>query len=309
MTMTKGRIDRAGEIHFSDANLHIWEEPGRHVRVAGEWENKFKKEVFLRIAQQLRRLGWSCTVDPIDPRDVKHYGGDVARWAVERRRSCRKGDLQARLEVSGRTIKLEFWQDVQNVSNPNGGQYDFDKEQRMTYLQRLEMNRTRNRIRDYLCNVFADYAFKPCDPKMGLLGVTAEEKAAHDRRDSCHYVSALDHAHIHPGNDRALDGGAIAHGSQVWALDFKGRIVTGTAYYSLNNNWQIVTGKYGLLYAHTGQIFTRRPDDLRAKRNEGERKRRLEQELHKAVKSMRFERAVTLRDILFPDAKAVELGD
>jgi hypothetical protein len=268
----------------------------------GAWEKEFKRDVFIRIAQQLRRLGWTCTVPAIDPRDVKSYGGNVARWAVERRRVCSKGDLRGELSASGRCIEFKMWQDVQNVSNPNGGKYDFDKEPRMTYLQRLEMERTRRRICEYLCNVFTGYAFEDArTPKIGLFGVTAEAYAAHSRRTSGHYKATLDRAEISmTSNARACDGGTIEHGSQVWAIDYTGRIVTGTAYYSLNNNWHIVTGKYGLLSTHTGRIFTKQPENLRMKRNADQRRKRLEQELAKAVGRMDFERAAVLRDVAFP---------
>lgn len=309
--MTKGRIEREGAVRFSDGKLFVWEEGIGEARAKGgvkgadEWESRFKGEVFTRVVQQLNRLGWACTVDPIDPHDVKHYGGKVARWAKERRRSCRKGDMQAELSISGRCIELQFWQDVQNVSNPNGGKYDFDKEARMTYLQRLEMNRTRNRIRDYLCNVFTGYTFEPRDPSIGPMGVTAEEMAAHRRRTSGHYVPELDRARIHSRNDHAADGGTIFHGAKVWVLDSKGRIVTGTAYYDLNSTWQIVTGRYGLFHAQTGKIFTRQPENLRIKRNASDRRKRLEREMQKAIERMNFERAATLRDILFPNAPAL----
>ena len=311
MAMTHGRIERTGTVHFHDASLSVWEEGLGAARRAGgakgedDWERAFKREVFARIVQQLNRLGWNCTVSPIDPRDIKQYGGTVARWAVERRRTCRKGDLQGELCVSGRHIEFKMWQDVQNVENPNGGQYDFDKESRMTYLQRLEMNRTRNRLRNYLCNIFIGYTFQPAQPHIGLTGFTAEQMATHRRQKTGHYVPELDHAQIYGGNDRAADGGTIVHGAKVWALDYKGRIVTGTAYYSLNNNWQIVTGRYGLMSTHTGKIFTRQPENLRIKRNANERRKRLEGELQKAIEKMNFERASTLRDILFPGAPAL----
>jgi hypothetical protein len=304
MALTKGPIQREGVVRFHDAQMSIWEDPKGQTPIRDEWEKKFKRDVFLRIAQQLRRLGWECTTPPIDPRDVKHYGGNVARWAAERHRNCSKGDLQGELSVSGRCIEFKMWQDVQNIDNPNGGKYDFDKAERMTYVQRLEMERTRRRIRDYLCNVFTGYEFEPeRHPKMGLLGLTAEEKAAHDRRTSGHYRPELDRAQISmPSNARAADGGTIEHGSKVWALDRKGRVIVGTAYYDLNSSWQVVTGRYGLERVSAHEIFTKRPDNLRMKRNGRARRKRLEGELNKAVEKMNFERAATLRDILFPGA-------
>lgn len=296
--LTKGRIERAGSVRFHDASLYISEEGISAARAAGgwaeakAWERQFKRDVFARIIQQLKRLVW--TVGPWS--DADKY-----KAIALSHRTCAKGDLQAELSVSGRCIKLEFWQDVQNVENPNGGKYDFNKEHRMTYLQRLEMERTRRRIRDYLCNVFTGYEFDPPTPMLGPNGMTAVGYAAYRRRTTGHYVPELDRARISmESNARAADGGTIEHGAKVWALDHKGRVITGTAYYDLNNNWDIVTGRYGLTVCHTGKIFTRMPENLRLKRNASERRKRLESELQKAITAMDFERAAILRDITFP---------
>lgn len=295
-------IPREGVVSFHDASVSIWEDsipspsgPGGF-NARDEWEKRFKREVFARIVQTLNRIGWTCVVPPDY---IKQYGDAFARD----RRECHKGDLKGFLDVSGRAIKFEMWQGINCPTRPDhGGRYESDKEACMPYPLRLEMERTRRRIRDYLCNVFTYYTFKPRDPKVGLMGATAEEKAAHDRRTSCHYKPHLDYAEISmPSNAVARDGGTIEHGGRVWVLDNKGRVITGTAYYSLNNRWQIVTGRYGLTYAGTESIFTSPPKGLRVKRNTRERRKRLEGLLAAAVKAMDFDRAKVLKAILWPE--------
>lgn len=303
MTLTpKGKIQRDGRVNFGDASLNVWEEGISAARAAGgyagekAWELAFKRQVFARIVQTLNRLGWTCTV----PQDyVKKY----SRSFAENRRECSKGDLKGWLDLSGRHIEFKMWQGINTPTRPDhGGRYESNKEACMPYLLRLEMERTRRRIRDYLCSVFAGYEFEPPRyPAMGLMGLTAEEKARHDRQTSGHYKPALDRAEISmASNARARDGGTIEHGARVWALDHKGRVITGTAYYSLNNRWQIVTGRYGLTHEGTESIFTKPPENLRVKRNERERRRRLESELAKAVRAMDFRRAEVLKGILWP---------
>lgn len=298
MTRTIGRIDREGTISFHDASISIWEDsiPSANsidgFKKRDAWELAFKRQVFARVVQTLNRLGW--TVGPWD--QTEQY-----KCIALSHRTCRKGDLHGELSVGGRVVEFKMWQDVTPSDNPNGGRYDFNKEERMPYVLRLEMERTRRRIRDYLCNVFTGYTFKEPAPVLGLMGVTAVEKAKHDRMTTGHYRPALDRAEISmKSNAIARDGGIIEHGSKVWALDRKGRIITGTAYYSLNNNWQIVTGRYGLTYCHTGEIFTQPPENLRVKRNQREGRKRLEQEMQKAVKAMDFKRAEVIKRVLFP---------
>jgi hypothetical protein len=300
-------IARAGTVTFHDSSLNIYEEGISAARAGGghagvkTWERQFKRDVFGRIVQTLNRLGWTCTMPAISAHDIKHYGGNVARWSAESKRDCVKGDLKAHLDISGRCIKLEMWQDVTPSENRNGGRYDFDKAARMPYLLRIEMERTRRRIRDYLCNVFVGYVFKPSDPKIGFNGVTALEFAAHGRRTSGHYVPALDRASIsNSGQDKSGDGYPLENGTPVYAIDYYGRVVTGVAFYSLNGNWQVITGRYDLIHVWHKQIFVKSPGNVQARRNASQRRKRLESEMSKAVTAMKFERAAQLRDILFP---------
>lgn len=301
-------IEREGTITFGDACLNIYEEGISAARAVGgyagekAWERKFKREVFARIVQTLNRLGWTCAMPPIDPHSVKHYGGDVARWSAERHRNCHKGDLKGELEISGRCIKFEMFQNVNAPDRPDhDGRYQSNKEQHMPYLLRLEMERARRRIRAYLCNVFTGYVFKEPAPKLGFNGVTALEYAAHDRRDSCHYVPALDRARIsNGGQDKSADGYQLDNGTPVYAIDYHGRVVSGTAFYRLNGNWQVVTGRYSLIYVWHNQLYVKSPGNVRVKRNADRRRKRLEGEMAAAVKAMKFERAAQLRDILFP---------
>ncbi|WP_227461690.1 UvrB/UvrC motif-containing protein [Cupriavidus pauculus] len=299
MAQTNGRVDRTGVVNFSDARLSVWEDPRSQVQVMGDWETIFKKQVFIRIAQKLRQIGWTVEMNPIDPLDVERYGGKVSRWAQERRRICRKGDLHGELEISGRCIQLEFWQDAQNVSNPNGGRYDSDKEDRMTYLQRLELNRTRNRIRDYLCAVFTGYTHKPTERKLGFAGLTALEYVDKRIKGSGHYRPELGHAQIY-GKPKTADGTELHHGSYVYGFDRKGRPFCGTAFYDLNSRWVVVTGRYDVQYVDGSELYTSVPQNLKVKRNDSLRRKHLERALQVAVEKMDFERAAKVRDVLFP---------
>lgn len=287
-------MDRNGTIRFGDASISIMEDPNEDVM--GPWQRQFKKDVFKRIIQQLNRLGWTCVVPPDM---IEQYSLDFARD----HRDCRKGDLEGFLDLSGRCLKFDMWQNVANVENPNGGRYDSNKEERMPYLLRLEMERTRRRLRTYLCNVFSGYEFVDGrHEKRGPGHLTALEWVDAANRSSGHYVPELGHARIGMDcNARSGDGGTIRHGEKVYAIGYDDRIVTGTAYYNLNNMWWVVTGKYDVLNVHSGAIYLQSPGDLRRKRNERRRRKRLEQDLSKAIKAMDFMRAHTLKQVLFPE--------
>lgn len=297
------QINRSGTVTFGDASINIWEDPKRTSTAQwNEWEKLFRKQVFKRFIQQLNRLGWTVT----EWDEAEYY-----RCIAHDRRTCKKGDLQGKLRLSGRTIQFEMWQDVANVSNPNGGRYDFDKEQRMPYLIHLEMQRTRNRLRNYLCNVFAGYDFKDNSPNTKQPGpgsLTATDWVHREIRSCWHYVEELGHARIGMAcNARSAEGETITHGARVYTLDSKGRIVTGTAYYNLNSSWYVVTGKYGVMCSQASEIYLHNPGCLRVKRNERQRRQRLESELAKAIKAMDFKRAQVLKEVLFPDDQPLYL--
>lgn len=291
-------IERRGTVRFGDASITIMEDSGG--MVLAPWQKQFKKDVFKRVVQQLNRLGWKCIVPPDM---IEQYSLSFARD----HRYCRKGDLQGFLDLSGRCLQFMMWQDVANVENPNGGRFESNKEERMPYRLWLEMERTRRRLRTYLCNVFSGYEFasKRNDgrsEKRGPGHLTALEWVDGANRSSGHYVPELGHAHISmDSNARSADGGTISHGDKVYAIGYDDRIVTGTAYYNLNNMWWVVTGKYDVLNVHSGAIYLESPGDLRRKRNERRRRKRLEQELTKAIKAMDFMRAHTLKQVLFPE--------
>lgn len=296
------QIDRKGSVRFGDASLSVWEEGLITARNNGgyksgkEWETKFKKDVFLRIVQQLNRLGWTCVV----PEEmIEQCGVSYAR----NHRYCTKGDLQADLSLHGRCIELEMFQNVNAPDRPDrGGRYQSNKEDHMPYVMRLEMERTRRTISGYLCNVFSGYEFDT--DKKGIrekpLSKTAIEQIHDHYAESWHFKGDISNYEIHQGNKKTADGELLNHGQRVWFFDRKGRVCTGIAYYNINNMWWVVTGKYDYRNLCCSELFTSIPDNFRIRRNASLRRKRLESELSKSIKEMNFERAALLRDFIFP---------
>lgn len=324
MKLPKGQIARAGRVSFGDASVSVCEEGISAARATGghegvkAWELQFKREVFTRVVQTLRHIGWDCAMPPIDPHSVKHYGGDVARWSAQRKRDCSKGDLKGELEISGRSISFKMWQGVNTPTRPDhGGKYEHDLEGCMPYMLRIEMERTRRRIRNYLCNVFTDYTFDSKHRSIynKPMQFTAIERIHQHYAESCHFKGdwALQlEKYSSPGmvgcfnsNRKSNDNVLLEHGQRVWFADYQGRICEGTAFYNINNMWWVVTGRYD--YANKGcfEIYAKCPDNPRVKRNARQRRKKLESLLSKATAAMHFERAAKLRDILFQKNDAV----
>lgn len=312
-------IAREGSIRFHDASLFVSEEGIAAARAAGghkavdAWELKFKREVFARIIQTLNRLGWTCTMPAIKEHDVKHYGGVIARRSAERERFCTKGDLKGDLRICGRSIEFKMFQSVNCPTRPDHeGRYESNKEACMPYVLRLEMQRTRNRIRDYLCNVFDGYAFTPpriSSPNPDPLAYFNDSwDGEYEKKRGGHRFKRgadgwPDHSEVKERARTDGDGAQMNHGDVRWTRDHKGRLLRGRIYGGINEQWMIVYGPghrdYAQVY-HTA-LFTYRPGQTPAKHvPERLRGDRLKNELDKAVKEMRFERAAVLRDILHP---------
>lgn len=294
------QIKREGRVAFNDAALSVWEDGiPREWNAARAWELEFKRQVFKRIIQTLNRLGWTLEIPAAD---IKHYGEKFAR----KNRYCRKGDLQADLSISGRCIEFKMFQAINCPTRPDHeGRYEHDKEAAMPYLLRLEMERTRRRIRDYPCSVFEGYVFNDQKDRAGVGPgqgqITALEAVKIRQRKSGHFVEDLGRARFCNDGGTSGDGLPLENGMRVYAMDYRERIVTGTAFYCLGGNWMIVTGRYSALYnVWHKQVWVNSPGDLRRKRSESTRRKRLEAELNKAIAVMDFRRAEVLRDIIFP---------
>lgn len=298
----KGQIAREGSVSFGDASLAVWEEGiPREWDLKDKWEAKFKREVFSRIVQTLNRLGWTCVVP-------EGYIKQYSRSFAENHRDCSKGDLKGFLEIGGRHIEFKMWQGVNTPTRPDhGGQYESNKEGCMPYVLRLEMERTRRRIRDYLCAVFADYTFE--QKKRSIyrkpLERTAMEHIQQNYAESSHFKGVDFDGYKAknyglPGNLKSSDGVELTHGQRVWTTDQHGRWVEGTAYYNINNMWWVLLGRYDYTNKACFDLRATPPENLRAKQNDRLRRKRLESLLAQAVKAMNYERAAVLRDILFP---------
>lgn len=305
------QLDRTGTIHHHDAELSIWEEPGGPVQK--DWQRQFKREVFARIVQQLRRLGWTVAMPAIDPLTVQHYGGTVARWSAERKRQCRKGDLQADLEISGRHIEFKMFQAIHCPTRPDHeGRYEANKEAVAPYPLRLEMIRTRARLTAYLCNIFTGYTLQPpriASPNPDPLAYFNDGwDSEHDKRAGTHRFTRgpdgwPDDTVLSSRDRTDHDGNRLDHGAIRWHRDHTGRVRRGKVYGGINGQWLFVYGPGPRDHTHTHakSLFTYQPGQLLLRHIEPARRRkRLETELNQAVKAMNFERAARLRDLIFP---------
>lgn len=276
-------MNRIGKVSIHDSQISVYEEVVD--------EENLKKSVMDPLIVFLRTKGWKVGRD----KDVyKNF-----RCLNKGHRYCRKGGLEATLQLSGRSLSFEIYQNVVNVENRNGGKYDFNKMDRMPYLLRRHAEVAHKQIINFLLSQFG-YELKTGKGIKGPGALTALEWVQHETKDCWHYKEELGRRSWSSDRNRTSgDNQLIDHLQPVFFEDYEGRIRTGTAFYNINNMWWVISGKYDLYNVSSRSIYVESPGDLKRKRNDRKRRNRLESLLSNAVSRMDFARAAQLKEILF----------
>lgn len=284
-------MTRQIEINIFDAHFGIWQDNAN--------DKSFHDEIFGGLTRLLRQRGWKVGSDP---NIKKHY-----RCLNATHRLARKGDLRAVWEITGRCIKFEVWSETWPLDNQNGRRYDFGKFGRLSPIERRMVLIEFANLRRWLserCTIASlkNSHERTVGPHFG--GITAREWVRRDAADCWHADTMLrrtkvDYRRNGGCEGRSGDKEVIHQGMRVWFIGSKGRIERGHVYYALNSNWHVVVNKYDRRCIQAWEILVNKPADIRCKRNLRARRDRLDKEMAKAVSAMEFERAATLRDLIF----------
>lgn len=229
-----------------------------------------------RIWTLLSERGYSVGPDPfLEP------FGSIKRMG----RHGKRGGLEFVVYASGRHVSVEFFQNVANVSNPNGGRYDFNKLERMPYLLRLRARLDMAAIKTLLSAAgFDDTTPYRC------ASASAEVRRRNEawRKDSP----------VHEYNRRDADGARLDDGVLRYYRDHKGYLRRGVVVHNINNMWWVIENEAAFCNRWSGELFTFDPQKHSARRDMSRVAcDRVRSELEKAVKAENYERAAVLRDV------------
>lgn len=274
------------EALLHDTSIGIWQDNAN--------DPTFKDEIFGGVISHLRARGW-CVSEC--RKTAKNYPS-IRQF----HKRGQKGALCVKIDVSGRTCSLEFWSEQARQHNRNGREFDFDKLDRMPYLDRLRFWVERREILRWLGTVSAYTVAEPT--RAASKKLPALDRIARSYAESWHSDKTLGRPVCNSEyNARSADGGLIAHGAPVWYRGRDGRWRRGVAYYNLNSMWFVVESPHTLLNMTCSDLFLRSPENLRGKCNAKLRRQRLERELSRAVMASDYARAQELQRILFADEK------
>lgn len=243
--------------------------------------------VFKQLRGVFHKAGFALQKDP----DVAKRYKTLADWHY----LGTKGSLVVGLECSGMSTQIQFWQ-PDRAKHPVSGKYDFDSVARMDYLNRVEVRRMWAKVLAFYQGqgfTWVDYPIRNSPDGLDWL----REKRARDFAGR--WARTGNHLYVNEmcnGNCTDGDGSRVSEGETRWAYGYDGRLIRGTAYYSLNNMWFLADARGKCLGAFSSwELFGWR-EGLVRRRKDG--KRRLRSELAKAVEVENFERAIILRDLL-----------
>lgn len=246
------------------------------------------RAVFECVLRMLRVRGFEVMPHPRIVRDYPALAKEESYWYA------RKGALEVNLECHTRLAKVEFYQNVVR-ENPHGGEYDFNKVNKMPYLVRLRFLLERWHVVDILKAVGLRDESKP------ERFDSPEAEVLFRIQDCCHSKDKglLDWAPRDSYNRTDADGVVLVPGERRYFYHWRSkRLCVGTIYYHLNNMWYVVAGSEVHNIANF-ELFAFKPGLSRRKRLEGvKRKERLTSELARMIKGNDFTRAKGLCEAL-----------
>jgi len=278
------RVKPIGTIRIHDTTLSVWDE---HV-------DKDRTMRMLRaVVERLRTRGFKIGTDP----HTKKHHPILARWHYRGRR----GDLEVRAEGAGRSVKVELFQNL-NFSNPNGGEYDFQRFHRMSrFMQRECVVVLASLVRKL--DVFSLALDRDLDPNALAKSILRVASGAAERE--CTPLEAYNRK-ASSGEPRGEDGWPIpseydlqynlidrdkrpfANGATKYFRE-RGYLLRGQVY-SRGGNVHLVETGAGRFYVAHYKLFDCERPDLEPHRLVPKQIERLEHEVEKALKAKNYAR-------------------
>jgi hypothetical protein len=284
-------LPRNGEIRIHDTGVHVMEPKVDDKAMACVWHE---------LRAYFWRRGFRLREDP--------------RFKILMLRRGRKGpagrELEVKIHVSGRCVDVMFFQNVANVDNRSGGEYDFDKYQRMPQGLRSRCLVEMTTLVRWLEETFgytrnADLRrLSAASPLLLAIRTLAERREREglsplelwERTWGRHGKSwpPADDYNTYGYKDR--DGRVMKPGDRRWVY-LSGRLAEVDVYPNQNGMWTCWRAGTYLTQASSGELFTwdpARPPARRKRLDPKKLRERLAREFGAAVRDQRWGRVESL---------------
>lgn len=153
-------------------------------------------------------------------------------------------------------FKIEFYQNL-NYENKCGGYYDFNKFEKMPYLQKLIFKKIAKKLGLYLQEHSVKNVTEP-------ILKTSEEKIKYNFMESWHHeqkdmnfnLSNLDGTtDQYSFNNTDRDKKTIYNGQIKYFRNYNGYLMRGKVYHNINNMWWVIINKYEYKNVASFELF------------------------------------------------------
>lgn len=249
-------------------------------------EASLKARAMIPLLRFMGRRGWTIELDP----DTHKNYRCLSKWT----RRGHKGDLQCMIQLRGRTLNVELWQDKYNVTHPHGGKYESRKRDLMPPHLRRRCDLEVSKLAAFLADLLG---YRVLDQRH--FNETADQRIAREYAECWHTKPELGRPAFTNGDwDRvSADRQLLEHGQTVWVRGFTGRWLRGQAFYRLNNMWLVKIGPQDILSKANFEVFAAPPMNPREKRHPL-RKHKLQVQVKTAVAACDFLRAHEVHGVL-----------
>jgi len=181
-------------------------------------------------------------------------------------RQGRYADLEFKARRYPAGFEIMFYQNV-IFENRNGGEYDFDKLDKMPYLIKKQFELTIKKLSKFI----ELYAVCKTEPKYKY----AVDKIKYNCVKSWHYpqkdmnfeLSELDgDVSNYPYNSLDRDGKVIRNGDIKYFRDYNGYLQRGKVYRDINANYMVMVDNKNIRFVLAKELFDLTDDDLKFRR-------------------------------------------
>lgn len=203
-----------------------------------------------------------------DPRIQKHYKClNKDHWYG------RKGSLEFKAKRYPRGFEVEFFQNI-NFENFSGGEYDFDKFEKMPFLIKLMWKNETNKIAEFLNDLGIQnntkQEFKLAED---LIKKDFVDSWHHPQKDMNFSLSELEGTTCEGScNNTDRDKKTIYNGQIKYFRSWNGRLIRGKVYHNINNMWWVITNSTERRNIADFELFDATPEDFAIKRAARDRK-------------------------------------
>lgn len=179
----------------------------------------------------------------------------------------RYADLEFKSERFATGFSFTFYQNVV-FENPHGGEYDYNKLEKMPYLVRKQFELTIKKLSKFLMDKGIPNTTKPVYKNAkAKIKQHYVESLHHPQKDINFLLSDLDGQTFEPYNSKDRDGKILHNGEIKYFRDYNGYLYRGKIYHNINNMWWVIINANEIRNIASFEFFDLTPDEYRGRKH------------------------------------------